>query len=60
MRNYKFAKLAYDAYCKARGWKSIRGEPLPQFEAQAQELQDAWWEAAAAVSSEIAIEAGKG
>ena len=52
MKNYELAKLAYDAYCKKRDWKSIKGEPLPHFEQQSLELQDAWWEAAQAVHME--------
>lgn len=42
-------KIAYDAYCEARGWKSVRGEPLPQFGEQSPELQEAWEKAADAV-----------
>ena len=49
MRDYTHAKLAYDAYCEARKWKSVRGDKLPQFDAQSQDLQGAWWEAANAV-----------
>lgn len=44
-----YAKAAYDAYCESRGWVSVRGDALPQFEAQSPELRDAWSEAAAAV-----------
>ena len=53
MRNYKYAKIAYEAYCQARNWKSVNGEVLPHFNAQSPELQDAWWEAAEAVWREI-------
>ncbi|MDA1277890.1 MAG: hypothetical protein O2960_28160 [Verrucomicrobia bacterium] len=38
----EFGKVAYDAYCDARGWKSVLGEPLPKFEDQSKDLQDAW------------------
>jgi 5-methylcytosine-specific restriction endonuclease McrA len=32
MRNYTFAKIAYDAYCKQAGGKSLAtGDPLPEF-----------------------------
>jgi hypothetical protein len=49
----KYAKIAYDAYCKARDWKSVRGEPLPHFEQQSVDLQKAWQKVAEAVSDEI-------
>lgn len=52
-------KLAYDAYCANRGWKSVRGEPLPQFDQQSPELQAAWEEAANAVSKRIHDAANK-
>ena len=42
-------KIAYDAYCESRDWKSVRGEPLPQFDAQSPELQAAWRAAGNAV-----------
>lgn len=60
MKNYQLAKLAYEAYCKSRDWKSVRGEPLPQFDAQSLELRDAWWEAADAVRREIALQSSPG
>jgi len=44
-----YAKVAYDAYCESRGWVSVRGDALPQFEAQSPELQEAWASAARAV-----------
>lgn len=36
------AKKAYNAYCAARNWKSVRGEPLPQFDAQAEDIVAGW------------------
>lgn len=45
----QYAKVAYDAYCEARGWVSVRGDALPQFEAQSPDLQAAWGAAARAV-----------
>lgn len=51
--NKTLGKIAYEAYCKSREWKSVRGEPLPQFEAQSSELQLAWCQAAEAVSDFI-------
>lgn len=35
-------KVAYNAYCSTRSWKSVRGDPLPTFSEQSLELQDAW------------------
>ena len=56
----QYAKAAYEAYCKARNWKSVKGEPLPHFEQQSQELQDAWWEAANKVINLLHIECSRG
>jgi hypothetical protein len=42
-------EIAYDAYCEARDWKSVRGELLPPFTGQTEELQQAWETAAKAV-----------
>jgi hypothetical protein len=39
---------AYNAYCDIRKWKSVRGEPLPQYENQSPELVAAWEAAAVA------------
>jgi len=51
MKDYTYAELAYNAYCNTRNWKSVKGDPLPQFHDQSQELKDAWWEAAEAVKN---------
>jgi len=40
-------QIAYDAY-----WKSVRGEPLPQFAEQNPDLIKAWEKAAKAVVDE--------
>lgn len=45
-------KVAYDGYCSKRGWKSVHGEPLPQFDQQSPELQEAWNAAGLAVIKE--------
>ena len=37
-----YGEVAYNAYCEHRGWKSIRGDPLPKFEAQSEDLKEAW------------------
>ena len=48
--NEELGKIAYDVYCEARGWKSVRGEPLPQWEDQDESLRLAWCTSADAVS----------
>ena len=53
MNKYRLGEIAYNAYCGARDWKSVRGEPLPAFQAQSAELMEAWQKAAEAVSDEI-------
>lgn len=60
MDKYRLARIAYDAYCKARDWKSVRGEPLPHFDQQSEELKVAWAVAAKAVSDDIALVTGRG
>lgn len=27
--DYHYARIAYNAYCEAREWKSVIGQPLP-------------------------------
>lgn len=49
-----FGRIAYDAYCAARNWKSIRGEPLPHFDQQTPELREAWERAGQAVAQSVA------
>lgn len=51
--NEKLGRIAYDAYCAHRDWKSVRGEPLPHFDQQSAELRAAWCHAAEAVAKEI-------
>lgn len=48
-----YGKIAYEAYCKARDWKSVKGEPLPHFEQQSPELQKAWMDAGEAVAEAV-------
>jgi hypothetical protein len=48
MRDEALGRAAYQAYCKAVGNKSVRGEELPQWEQQAEHIKDAWCEAAVA------------
>ena len=53
MTNQDLAKMAYEAYCEARDWKSVRGDALPDFEGQSFELQEAWAQAAEAVRAAL-------
>ncbi len=53
-------KIAYEAYCKERNWKSVVGDPLPHFEQQSPELQNAWDQAAKAVADYISLQTGRG
>jgi hypothetical protein len=53
-------QIAYEAYCAARNWKSIRGEPLPQYLAQEKGIVDAWEKAAAAVAEHLRIQGSLG
>jgi len=52
MDNEHYGKIAYDAYCEHREWKSVRGESLPQWAEQSKELREAWVKAADAVLEE--------
>jgi hypothetical protein len=49
-------KLAYNAYCEAVGWKSVRGDSLPKWEEQSERLQIAWDKAALAVAMAVVFE----
>ncbi len=60
MRNERLGEIAYNAYCAARGWKSVRGEPLPHWQQQDDTLRAAWCDAAEAVSKDISIQTGRG
>jgi hypothetical protein len=47
---WKFGKLAYEAYCDTTGWKSaITGADLPQFDKTPEAVQVGWIAAAEAV-----------
>ncbi len=49
--HYRRAKVAYQAYCKQTGGKSlITGDVLPTFEALRAQLKDAWAAVAIALS----------
>lgn len=45
-------KIAYDAYCEFRKWKSFNGDPLPQWEKVLPDIQEAWRASAEAVLRE--------
>jgi hypothetical protein len=51
------AKTAYDAYCKAVGGKAFNGDPLPEFGATPERIQNAWKEAVTPVAN-AALTAG--
>lgn len=51
----EYGEIAYNAYCESRGWKSVRGEPLPHWKQQDQSLRDAWIAAARAVIKSVQI-----
>jgi hypothetical protein len=43
-------EIAYGAYCEAVSYQSVRGETLPNWEDQSEELQKAWDVAGEAVA----------
>ena len=43
-------EIAYNAYCEAVGYKSVRGDTLPIWEDQSERLQEAWERAGEAVA----------
>ena len=50
MKTYEFAEIAYEAYRKKAGGKSLAmGVPIPEWSGLSQAIKDAWWEAAEAV-----------
>jgi len=49
----QIGKAAYNAYCAHRGWKSVRGEPLPAWENAEPDIRMGWDMAALAVAGEI-------
>lgn len=51
--HYERAAIAYDAYCKQTGGKSlVSGDKLPSFDSLRQEIKDAWAASAIALSLE--------
>jgi hypothetical protein len=53
MNKQTLGEIAYNAYCTKREWKSFSGEPLPPFNGQSLDLQEAWNIAAEAVKAEV-------
>jgi hypothetical protein len=45
-------QVAYDTYCEFRGWMSVGGEELPEWDDQSEDLRESWEAAAAAVLAE--------
>ena len=58
--NERLGEIAYNAYCAARDWRSVRNEPLPHWNQQDEHLKKAWMLAAEAVAKQIAIDTGRG
>jgi hypothetical protein len=46
-------KVAYDAYCETRGWKSFNNEPLPQWGDVRPDIKSGWIIAAKAVTRAV-------
>lgn len=49
-------QLAYEAYGEARNWVTWGGTPMPTWENQSPDLQDAWTAAANAVRFRVQSE----
>jgi len=60
MTNEQLGEIAYNAYCEARGWKSVHGEPLPHWKQQDETLRAAWTKAADAVCLTLRNAGGPG
>lgn len=53
MKDYSLAAIAYQAYCRASGGRSlISGASLPGFDGLRPIIKEAWWEAAREVERE--------
>ena len=49
-------KVAYDAYCESSQGKSlVSGEPLPNWHALKQEIQDAWTYVGTSLESHVRV-----
>lgn len=60
MYDETLGKIAYEAYCKERGWKSFNGERLPHWDEQDESLKNALSIAGHAVSKHILNQTGRG
>lgn len=59
-RHYDLAKVAYDAYCKQTGGKSLAtGDTLPAFDGLRSAIKDAWAASAIAISLRLDVESRK-
>lgn len=45
----KLAQAAYDAYGEERNWKTFKGDDMPEWDVQTEDLKAAWRAAALAV-----------
>lgn len=52
-------QIAYEAYGNCRDWKVFTGDPMPTWEQQVPELQEAWEAAAQAVHEKVLTEQGQ-
>lgn len=50
----RLGKVAYDAYGAERGWVVFDGSPMPHWNKQPSDLQEAWEAAAKAVAQLVA------
>lgn len=58
--NEKLGEVAYNAYCEQREWKSLNGDPLPNWKQQDEKLRAAWSAAVNAVVAELLSSSTKG
>ena len=49
MTNEEWGKIAYNAYCENRNWKSFNGDDLPNWESVKPDIQMGWIASAEAV-----------
>lgn len=53
MSQDSLGEIAYKAYCKSRGWKSVKTETSACYQQQSKEIIQAWEDSAIAVSEHI-------
>lgn len=54
MNDTELAKIAYQGYGEATGFKTFDGRPMPEWAALGEKIQLAWTAAAAAVVDQLA------